>query len=157
MKLEELLYFSLIFPLFLLYFSLISPLFLLYFSFISPLHLLYFRSQSCNGFTPLCFFFVSVMLLHTKSMNNFKIHKLLKKKHPEIFYIFLFQVLSMYIFYRIKRWTKMLEFMDFTYGTISLNQSHIGWLCKWTIKIELRYDLNTMLASIFHRNLSRQV
>ena len=105
----------------------------------------------------LFFFFVSVKLLHTKSMNNFKIHKLLKKKHPEIFYIFLFQVLSMYIFYRIKRWTKMLEFMDFTYGTVSLNQSHIGWLCKWTIKIELRYDLNTMLESIFHRNLSRQV
>ena len=101
-------------------------------------------------------FFVSVKLLHNKSMNNFKTHKLLKNKRPEIFYVFYSRCLLMSVhkLYRIKRWTKMLEF---TYGTVPLNQSHIGWLCKWTIKIELRYDLNTMLASIFHRNLSRQV
>ena len=44
-------------PIYLLYFSFIS-LFLFYFSFIHffiSLDLLYFRSQSCNGFTPLCF------------------------------------------------------------------------------------------------------
>ena len=60
-------FFSFISPLFLLYFSFISHLFLVYFSFISrlflfyklflSLDLLYFRSRSCNGFTPLWFFF----------------------------------------------------------------------------------------------------
>ena len=73
-------------------------------------------------------FFVSVKLLLTKSMNNFKIHKPLKKKHPEIFYI-LYSRCSMYIFYRIKRWTKTLQFMDFTNGTVSLK--HWNWIQVW--------------------------
>ena len=61
---------SFISPVFLLYFSCISPVFLLYFSFMHffiSLDLLYFRSQSCNGFTPLCFFIYFHIIFRKKT------------------------------------------------------------------------------------------
>ena len=57
--------------------SFIYPLFLLYSYFIS-LELLYFRSRSCNGFTPLCFFYA----INDESFEKFSIFQNTRQSRP---------------------------------------------------------------------------
>ena len=53
-----------------------------------PIVILFIFTKMGRNFMMFFFLPVSSYYICTKSMNNFKIHKLLKKKHPAIFYIF---------------------------------------------------------------------